>query len=62
MHRFAMDHAPDPIFWVDESKRLIYVNNAAYESLGYSREELLRKEVEKKEEGSGLAKPHQRWD
>ena len=33
---------PIQSFGADESKRLIYVNNAACESLGYSREELLQ--------------------
>ncbi|NIT03391.1 PAS domain S-box protein, partial [Candidatus Saccharibacteria bacterium] len=31
----------DPIFWVQSDARFVYVNEAACNSLGYSREELL---------------------
>lgn len=39
--QFAVDQAGDAIFWADEQDRLVYVNEAACRSLGYSREELL---------------------
>lgn len=40
--QFAVDHASDAIFWIDENARFVYVNDAACQSLGYSREELLQ--------------------
>jgi PAS domain S-box-containing protein len=39
--QFAIDHAGDAAFWLDRDGRLIYVNDAACNMLGYSREELL---------------------
>ena len=43
--QFALDHAADPIYWVREDGRIFYANNSAYESLGYSRDELLSMSV-----------------
>ena len=40
--QFALDQTADAIFWVDPDGRLIYVNEAACRSLGYTQEELLR--------------------
>ncbi|BBA69229.1 PAS domain S-box protein [Geobacter sulfurreducens] len=37
----VVDDATDEIFWIDREGRLVYVNRAASESFGYSREELL---------------------
>ena len=39
--RFALDHAGDAIFVLDESSRIVDVNKTACERLGYSRDELL---------------------
>lgn len=39
--RFATDRAPDCIYWMTPDAKFFYVNDAACESLGYSREELL---------------------
>ncbi|MDD3311070.1 PAS domain S-box protein [Pseudodesulfovibrio sp.] len=39
--QYSVDVAPIDIFWVDERGRLVYVNEAAVKSLGYSREEML---------------------
>jgi len=39
--QFAMDRAPDSILWVDDEGRIIYANDAACASMGYTREELL---------------------
>jgi len=41
MTQFAVDRARDAVFWVGQDARLVYVNEAACLSLGYSREELL---------------------
>jgi two-component system cell cycle sensor histidine kinase/response regulator CckA len=37
----ALQHASDGVFWADPSGRFTYVNEAACQFLGYSREELL---------------------
>jgi PAS domain S-box-containing protein len=39
--QFAVDHAADAVFWLDSEGRIIYVNHASCNSLGYSCEELL---------------------
>jgi PAS domain S-box-containing protein len=38
--QFAVDHAEDGVLWADESQHVVYANEAACRSLGYSREEL----------------------
>ncbi|BDU69017.1 hypothetical protein GETHOR_11180 [Geothrix oryzae] len=38
----AMDQSADPVFGMEQSGRFIFANRAACESLGYTREELLR--------------------
>lgn len=39
--QFAVDRASDQAFWTDEEGRLIYVNDSACRSLGYTRKELI---------------------
>ena len=39
--QFAVDHAGDAAYWMGPDARLLYVNDTARRSLGYSREELL---------------------
>ena len=39
--KFSVDHASDPIVWIDYDARFFYVNDAYCRSVGYSREELL---------------------
>jgi len=39
--QFAVDRAADPILWLKPDGRLVYVNDAACDSTGYTREELL---------------------
>lgn len=39
--QFAVDNAGDEIYWADEAGRLLYVNERAARSLGYTRQELL---------------------
>lgn len=43
--QFSVDNATDPIFWISPEADVIYANDAACASLGYSREELLRLKV-----------------
>lgn len=44
-NQFAMDRARDSILWVDEEANIIYANDSSCSSLGYTREEMLRKKV-----------------
>ncbi len=37
----TIDSITDSVFWIDRSARLVFVNRAACQNLGYSREELL---------------------
>jgi len=39
--QFAVDHASDAAFWIGPDAKFVYVNQAACQKLGYSREELL---------------------
>ncbi len=39
--QFIVDHFTDAVFWANEAGALVYVNQAAQASLGYSEEELL---------------------
>ncbi|HPQ71034.1 MAG TPA: PAS domain S-box protein [bacterium] len=43
--QFAMDHAKDSIMWIDSEGNIVYANDSACGSLGYTREELLRLKV-----------------
>jgi PAS domain S-box-containing protein len=38
--QFSLDHASDPVFWLDSQGRIVYANEAACQTLGHSREEL----------------------
>jgi len=42
MTQFAVDHAPDAVYWIDEEANFVYVNQTACESLDYTCEELLQ--------------------
>ncbi len=39
--QFCLDHAADPVFWIEPNAGFVYVNDAACRTLGYSRDELL---------------------
>ncbi|MCF8119628.1 MAG: PocR ligand-binding domain-containing protein [Deltaproteobacteria bacterium] len=43
--RFAMDSARDSILWVDDQGDIVYANDSACTSMGYTREELLSLKV-----------------
>ncbi|MFX0021868.1 MAG: PAS domain S-box protein [Candidatus Hermodarchaeota archaeon] len=43
--QFSLDNSGEPAFWMDSKAKLIYVNDAASKSLGYTREELLNMTV-----------------
>lgn len=38
--QFAVDHSADPIYWVRADGRIVYANDAACRTLGYTRDEL----------------------
>ncbi|MCH8969329.1 MAG: PAS domain S-box protein, partial [Planctomycetes bacterium] len=40
LKQFAIDHSADPIYWIGLNGRILYVNQAACRSLGYTQEEL----------------------
>ena len=40
--KHAIDTAPEGVFWMTQDGTFIYVNDRACESLGYTREELLK--------------------
>lgn len=43
--QIAVDRSADLAFWIDRSAKLLYVNDAACQRLGYTRDELLRMTV-----------------
>ncbi|MEW5796136.1 MAG: ATP-binding protein [Candidatus Zixiibacteriota bacterium] len=43
--QFTVDHAAESAFWMRQDARFFYVNEAACQSLGYSRQELLAKSI-----------------
>ena len=43
--QFSIEHAADPIFWIDSKGRFVYANNSACINLIYSKEEILRKKI-----------------
>ncbi|WP_051617330.1 cache domain-containing protein [Desulfonatronovibrio hydrogenovorans] len=45
MTQFAMDKASDSIIWVGEEGDILYANDSASSSLGYSKDELLKMKV-----------------
>lgn len=59
--QFAVDHAADAVFWMNEDARFIYINDAACRSLGYSREELLAMTVHDIDAKSSADSWPERW-
>lgn len=43
--QFSLDHASDAAFWIDPQGHFFYVNEAACQALGYTRDELTRMSV-----------------
>ncbi|MFA5143942.1 MAG: diguanylate cyclase [Candidatus Omnitrophota bacterium] len=43
--RFSIDRASDEVFWVDKDANILYINEMACQSLGYSQDELLSMKV-----------------
>ena len=59
--RFSIDHANDMIYWVDFDGRIVDVNGAICNNLGYRREELLSMTVFDINPGLTLAMFHKDW-
>jgi PAS domain S-box-containing protein len=45
MMRFSVDKAGDSVFWLSREGRILYVNDAAWSSRGYTRDELLEMSI-----------------
>ena len=43
--QLTVDRWPDPVLWIRSSGRIVYANDSACETLGYSREELLARKI-----------------
>ena len=43
--KFCIDSAPDAIFWIKWDSTFLYVNNAACQMLGYTKEQLMKKSI-----------------
>jgi diguanylate cyclase (GGDEF)-like protein/PAS domain S-box-containing protein len=43
--RLALDHAADPVVWLDSSGHHLYVNDATCQRTGYTRDELLGRKI-----------------
>lgn len=39
--QFAVEHAPDAVYWIDDTSHFVYVNDTACSMLGYTHDELL---------------------
>ncbi|WP_424358049.1 PAS domain S-box protein [Methanocella sp. MCL-LM] len=60
--QFAMDHAPDSSIWADEEGRIIYVNDAACETTGFTRSEFLSMHIWDFDRNSSKDKFQKRWN
>ncbi|MDO9206865.1 MAG: EAL domain-containing protein [Sulfuricurvum sp.] len=45
LNLLSIENSPDAIYWLDRSGKIVHANKAAYENLGYSREEMLHMNV-----------------
>ena len=45
MMKFSIDHMGDKVTWINSEAKVLYANDAACSSLGYTREEMLRMSV-----------------
>ena len=45
MMKFSIDHMGDKVTWINSEAQVLYANNAACSSLGYTQEEMLRMRV-----------------
>jgi PAS domain S-box-containing protein len=59
--QFAVDRAADMAFWIDRNARILYVNDAACQRLGYAREELLAMTIPDLDPDYQLSRWNQHW-
>jgi PAS domain S-box-containing protein len=59
--QFVIDHAGDAVFWLTADARFAYVNEAACQALGYSRQELLTKTLPDVDPGYSRERYEQAW-
>jgi len=59
--QFSVEHAADAIFWIGADARILYVNEAAARSLGYSRQELYAMTVHDIEPNLSVEARAERW-
>ena len=60
--QWAVDRGADMAFWIDHSARILYVNDATCQRLGYSRDELLAMTVPDLDPDYQLSRWTQHWD
>lgn len=60
--QFGVDHMGDAAFWMESDGRIVYVNEAACRTLGYSREELLGRRVPDIDPDFGADKWREHWE
>lgn len=60
--QFSVECAADAIFWIDKNAQFAYVNEAACQSLGYSRSELLSMNVADIDTNVPLSAWSQHWE
>jgi PAS domain S-box-containing protein len=59
--QFAVERGADMAFWINHSARILYVNDAACERLGYAREELLAMTIPDLDPDYQLSRWTQHW-
>ena len=60
--QWAVDRGADMAFWIDHSARILYVNDATCQRLGYSRDELLAMNVPDLDPDYQLSRWTHHWD
>lgn len=60
--QFSVDNARDAIFWINEDGSFIYVNDSACNSLGYTKEELLKMKTMDIDSNFDLKTRKELWD
>ncbi|MEK7763294.1 MAG: PAS domain S-box protein [Nitrospirota bacterium] len=60
--QYAVDRGADMVFWIDRNARILYVNEAVCERLGYAREELLAMSIPDLDPDYQLSRWTQHWD
>ena len=61
MTRFTVEHSSDAVYWADEESKIYFVNDAACQSLGYTRQELLNMAVVDIDPDMNLSLWRQAW-